>query len=71
MLHKKRHEKELQHAAAILLPKDEMDRLERKRSLLDDVPVNIKRSRYQDEPVGVEQLSLVAMNATAHSSSSE
>eukprot|EP00973_Karenia_brevis_P063976 8890930-Karenia_brevis.AAC.1 len=39
----------------------------RKASALDDVPFCIKRTRYQEDPAGVQQLPLVAMNATVHS----
>ena len=50
-----------------------MDETTRKRKAqaLDDVPISIKRTRYQENPAGINQLPLVVLNATVYPGSKE
>ena len=48
------------------MEKMEQDDVEKKRKerMLDDVPIALKRTKFQEEPAGVEQLAELTMHAT-------
>ena len=56
----------------MLLPADMQGTMrKRKYEEGEDVPRTLKRTKYQDDPAGVQQLPLVAMNASVHSQAKE
>lgn len=58
----------LRPAHEVPLPDDDVDLddpFQRKRALLDSVPLSIKRQRYQDNTAGASQLPLLVMHSVA------
>ena len=50
---------------------DSEQRQSKRKFLLDDVPMAIKRTKYQDNPTGIQRLPMIAMNAFVHQTNAQ